>query len=100
MNIETYLRCGKEHAITREKLVEATGLSDRENRKLISDARKRGVPIISTSRSKGYYIAQNEAEKEIILRELMCKATDMLHAYWSIRWGKQIEGQMDIDRFQ
>ncbi|RDU25039.1 hypothetical protein [Anaerosacchariphilus polymeriproducens] len=55
MNILDYIPEGRENAVTREYLVNATGMSDREVRREIQEARERTV-IINLSNGNGYFI--------------------------------------------
>ena len=73
MKIEDYLSATKYK--TRKELVEATGLSDREVRRQISELKKQRVVLYSSSRS-GYRLAkeirsmsEKEREEEIKLVE-------------------------------
>lgn len=49
MSIIAYIPAGRDNSITREKLSRLTGRTDRLNRKAIEEARKAGVPVISSS---------------------------------------------------
>ena len=69
MSIIAYIPAGRENRITREKLSRLTGRTDRLNRKAIEEARKAGVPVISSSRGKGYYIAETQGEIDALLRD-------------------------------
>ena len=73
MKIEDYLSATKYK--TRKELVEATGLSDREVRRQISELKKQRVVLYSSSRS-GYRLAkeirsmsEKEREEEVKLVE-------------------------------
>lgn len=73
MKIEDYLSATKHK--TRKELVEATGLSDREVRRQISELKKQRVVLYSSSRS-GYRLAkeirsmsEKEREEEVKLVE-------------------------------
>ena len=57
--IEDYIGHGKDQAVTREWLRAALNLPDRAVRKLIADARYRGVPIINDQDGMGYYITDD-----------------------------------------
>jgi len=59
-----HLRQGKENAKTRQELCEITGLSDRQVRKLISEERKHGIPIVNDCDGKGYYIPTTTEEHD------------------------------------
>lgn len=74
MMIETYLGIGAENAKTRWQLMQDTGMCDRAVRHNISNARKRGVPIVSSSRCAGYFIAATDAEKQIAVVEYSSRA--------------------------
>ena len=76
-----YIPAGKENAITRSRLSELTGLSDRINRSAIEAARKAGVKIISQANGKGYYIAENDDEWLIFLERHRKKAMSELAIY-------------------
>lgn len=53
MNIMDYIPQGRESAVSRQALVDATGLTDRKVRKLIEVARRNGEIIINLG--TGYY---------------------------------------------
>lgn len=55
MNILEYIPVGHKNPVTRESLCMSTGLSDRNIRKLISEAR-RTAPIVNVQNGNGYYI--------------------------------------------
>lgn len=61
MRIVDYIPKGKENAISREKLSQITGLSDRKMRQEIANAR-RDTCIINNQDNKGYYIPDNKEE--------------------------------------
>lgn len=57
--------------VTKEQMFNCLGWSakkDRQLRDLISEIAKR-VPVISTSDSKGYKIAKNEQDKELVIHQ-------------------------------
>lgn len=60
--IEDYIGHGKDQAVTREWLRAALNLPDRAVRKLIADARDRGVPIINDQDGVGYYITDDVSQ--------------------------------------
>jgi hypothetical protein len=67
VNIMRFIPLGKKRAVSREKLVELTGLDDRTVRNLIAQERKSN--IILAKRSGGYYmptIAEIDEIKEYI----------------------------------
>ncbi|MGM0409263.1 MAG: hypothetical protein ACQEQF_00770 [Bacillota bacterium] len=57
--------------VTREELKGVTGLTDRESRILINSMRKKGVPIISSSRQKGYWLAKDKTECKSFGKEIL-----------------------------
>ncbi len=61
ISIIDYIPRGKENAISREKLSQITGLSDRKMRQEIANAR-RDTCIINNQDNKGYYIPDNKEE--------------------------------------
>lgn len=94
--ISDYIPTGRENAVTRTELCAKTGMSDRRVRRLIAEERALGMPIVSCSRSAGYYMAETEAEKQIILRELGSRIAKMAKTYRAIRSTVQAEGQLDL----
>lgn len=68
MNIEKYIP--KDRYISRAELVDATGRSDRDVRKQIEQARRRGCMIVSNTKGGGYKMAADGAEwSEFVERE-------------------------------
>lgn len=74
MDITSFIPVGQENAISRQELQLRTGQSDRVNRKQIEKARIRGIRIISSSGSKGYYIARDDREWRSFLGEHLRRA--------------------------
>ena len=62
MKITDFIGIGRENAVTREQLAATLGISDRRVRRLIADARHKGVPIINMQDGKGYYISEDPKE--------------------------------------
>ena len=94
--ISDFIPVGKVNAVSRKWLSEVTGLSDRQVRQLIASERERGAPIISSSKSAGYYLAETEAEKQIILRELGTRISKLAKEYRAISKTVKPDGQMDF----
>lgn len=69
MTVMDCLKVGRANAVTRAELVNRTGKPDRANRKEIERLRREGVPIISASDGKGYWLAESVEEVERFLRE-------------------------------
>ena len=60
--IENYLLRGRQNARSREMLVALTGLSDRNVRQAIEDARENGVFICTDDDGRGYYLSDDVAD--------------------------------------
>lgn len=69
MNILDYIPYGKENAITRQELAMRTGIDDRLLRKEIKRLTKEGVPILSSSHYKGYWLSDDLDEWEAYIKE-------------------------------
>ncbi len=78
MNIVDFIPKGKENAVSKYTLATTLEISEREVRRQIEEQRNKGVPIISCSHSKGYYIADSREDVEIITRDLRSRAFKML----------------------
>lgn len=68
----------KDNRISRNDLCELTGLTDRKMRKLVSLAKKSGIPIISDSHNKGYYISYDPEAVHRMALEHRSRAYDHL----------------------
>ena len=64
---------GKDNAITREQLVQSTGLSDRAVRREIERLRESGEVILSSSQHKGYWQSDDEMEIDAYRNELKAR---------------------------
>lgn len=62
MAIEDYFKEGVENAVSRQSLCQMSGLSDRQVRQEIEDARVRGVFILNDEDGYGYYISDDVAD--------------------------------------
>lgn len=62
MNITDFIGRGRENATSREELVQLLNLPDRQIRKMIEQARKRGEIIINDGTGVGYYISEDLAD--------------------------------------
>ena len=72
MNILDYIPNGKDNAISRSRLCQMTGLSDRDVRSYISNARLETV-ILNNSDGSGYYrplLTEKEEVRKYINQEL------------------------------
>lgn len=81
--IENYIPVGRDNKISRESLRACTGLPDRSVRRLISDARMRGLPIVGDP-TGGYYMAETEADVRLLLAELGSRITKLQHCYGAV----------------
>lgn len=55
INILEYIPYGEDNAVTRHYLTSVLGLTDRNIRQMIEDARKQGAIIINKQDGRGYY---------------------------------------------
>lgn len=80
MKITDYIPIGKDHAISRARLREMSGLSDRQMREAIEEARHDGA-IICAKQTKGggYYIAGDLEEVKEQYWQTMHRALSLLH---------------------
>ena len=96
MKITDYIGTGESGAVTKTDLCTITGLDERKVRRLIAKERENGVPIVSNSRKKGYYLAETDEDYNIIGRELMSRATKLINQHNSICRNRQERGQMTL----
>ena len=83
-SIENYIPVGRENKISRQSLSICTGLPDRTVRRLISDARMRGIPIVGDP-AGGYYIAETEADIKLLLGELYSRIEKLAHCAGAVK---------------
>lgn len=83
-SIENYIPVGRENKISRQSLALCTGLPDRSVRRLISEARMRGVPIVGDP-SGGYYMAETEEDVMLLLGELRSRIIKLSHCAGAVR---------------
>jgi len=69
---------GRNHAIPREKLVQETGLPDRQVRRCIEEARRSGTLIANRQDGSGYYQTIDLAEIEKQYRQDTARAMSIL----------------------
>lgn len=72
--IRLNLKKGRNNASSRSFLKSLTGLSDRENRCIIEDLRTEGIPVMSSSRHKGYWLPSTVSEVEEMISEYRHRA--------------------------
>lgn len=83
-SIENYIPTGRENKISRQSLAICTGLPDRSVRRLISEARMRGVPIVGDP-AGGYYMAETEEDVMLLLGELRSRIIKLSHCAGAVR---------------
>lgn len=88
--IENYIPVGRDNKISRESLRACTGLPDRSVRRLISDARMRGVAIVGDP-TGGYYLAETEADMNLLLGELASRIKRLSGCYKQLVICKQFK---------
>ena len=70
MDILQYIPHGRENAISRRELCRITGLDDRVVRQEIKRlVRDKGIPILSSSAARGYWISESFDEMRAYVRE-------------------------------
>jgi len=84
MNIIDYIPSGRDNAISRESLVLCTGLPDRHVRRLIAAARAEGEPIVGNP-SGGYYMAETDADIDLLLGELYSRMGKLAKCYRAVK---------------
>lgn len=77
--ISDYLSCGQENAIPLRHLKKETGLDGRTVRRMISDERLSGVPILADC-SSGYFLPANEDERRRCVRSMKHRAREIERA--------------------
>lgn len=82
--IENYIPAGRDNKISRQSLSICTGLPDRTVRRLISDARMRGIPIVGDP-AGGYYMAETEADINLLLGELYSRIEKLVHCAGAVK---------------
>lgn len=84
MNIIEHIPVGRSQAISRRQLASLTGLCDRRLRAYISAAREQGFPIVGDPQG-GYYLAETEAERNLLLAELRSRIKRLAASYAAVR---------------
>lgn len=70
--------------ISKNELHSMTGYSDREIRAAVQTLRNNGYPVMSSSKTKGYWIARNEDEIHLLIAELKSRASEMMNTARSL----------------
>lgn len=89
--ITDYIPIGRDHAITRKKLCMLTGLSDRQVRENIAQAR-RNTPIINLSDGDGYFIPNpsDEADMRLLGRYARQEEARLKSIGWSLKAARKM----------
>jgi hypothetical protein len=85
MNIERFIPEGKENAIPRSVLAVRLGMTDRQVRKLIEEARDRGELICNDGDGEGYYLASDLGQIERQYRKDRARALSVLKRLKTMR---------------
>jgi len=86
MNIENYIPHGRANAITKDELLNNSGLNDRALRREIEEARnERGILICCEQDGKGYYQAETITELMRQYRQMTSRAMSLLKSRKPIR---------------
>lgn len=91
-----YLKTGRDNAITRQELSMATGMSDRAVRMDIARLREKGIAVISTSDSTGYYLAENIGEVRHYIAETRSIAMKLLNTANKVQIGYFNRNQIEM----
>ncbi len=76
--LASVLKYGHKNAISREKLCERLGVSDRKMRKMVERARRDGLAICNDLDDDGYYIADTPEEYDRQYRRIYDRAMSMM----------------------
>lgn len=80
---------------TRKNLEALTGMSDRENRRMIRAQRRQGVPIVAL-KDGGYRLAETDEDKKALLDMYRKRALDELDTYSRLAKAMQVDGHMEV----
>lgn len=83
-DIETYIPYGRENAISRKRLAQATGLSDREIREAIALARRNTV-ILNLSDGNGYFRPIPGEEDNLVKQYYKQELSRLKRIGWSLK---------------
>lgn len=86
MDITQFIPVGHQNAVTRQMLCMLTGMSDRQVRDMIADAR-RDTPILNVQNGFGYYIPDiNDPVDKMELNRFVQQETHRLKSIgWSLK---------------
>lgn len=83
----SFLAVGEENAISRSDLSKLTGYCDRYNRDNISSLRRKGIEIMTNTRSNGggYWISSGRDDKEVFVEQMESRGKRCLGVIKQIR---------------
>ena len=98
MSIEQLIPKGSSNAISRENLSYTLNMKDREIRRQIQEARMAGIPIISTSHARGYFVAENDSDIDIFEHECLARTTTIMQTSRRVRkaWNEREQVSMEV----
>lgn len=97
MDILEFIPYGRENAIKRQNLKDLLGVSDRDMRIMIADARKK-TPIINLQDGNGYYRPKEKSElMEYIMQENARAVSIIQNVRVATEEYNKIYGQMTLD---
>lgn len=82
---------------TRKSLAAALNMSDRQVRRTISDARRRGIPIVALP-DGGYKLAETTEEQNILLKMYFSRAINEFETYHLLKKTLQNPMQTEINK--
>ena len=86
MNISDYLSRGQSNAIPLRQLQTLTDLDGLTIRRLIELERRSGIPILSDNKT-GYFLAENEVERDAFVKSMLHRANEIRLTAVSIEKG-------------
>lgn len=84
--ISELLPHGQANAVPLRSLVSMTGLDGRKIRLMVAQERREGIPIVSDN-SNGYFIAENQLEREAFCRSMRHRAQEIIKAAEAVERG-------------
>ena len=97
MELINLIPVGKKNSITRDELVGATGMSDREVRREIGRLRNKGTPICATIHGNGYFLAESEEEFKQAIREYTAYARSIFKTAAQMKKGFYNRDQISME---
>lgn len=87
-DILNHIYLGKENAVTRKQLVIETGLTDRQVRDAIAEAR-RDVTIINEQDGRGYYIPEEGKDDAKVRRQVRQEEKRAKSIFYSLKGARE-----------